>query len=109
MNTVTIKLKGQEYKAKLDFRTLANIQSALRKDGMSLTMQEIFEGIGKQDFAIIVEIVVQSILRCHPQLKRTNLEDKLDFNELSNVFEFIVELTNESMPKTEGKTEDEGN
>ena len=109
MNTVTITLKGQEYKAKLDFRTLANIQTAFRKEGISLTMQEIFDGIAKQDFAIIVEIVVQSILRCHPQLKRANLEDKLDLNELTNVFEFIVELANVSMPKAEDKDEEEGN
>lgn len=109
MNTVTITLKGQEYKAKLDFRTLANIQTAFRKEGISLTMQEIFDGIAKQDFAIIVEIVVQSILRCHPQLKRANLEDKLDLNELTNVFEFIVELANVSMPKSEDTTDEEGN
>lgn len=109
MNTVTITLKGQEYKAKLDFRTLANIQTAFRKEGITLTMQEIFDGIAKQDFAIIVEIVVQSILRCHPQLKRANLEDKLDLNELTNVFEFIVELANVSMPKSEDTTDEEGN
>lgn len=109
MNIVTLKLKGQEYKAKLDFRTLANIQTAFKREGITLTMQEVFDGIAKQDFAIIVEVVVQSILRCHPQLKRANIEDKLDFNEITNVFEFIVELANESMPKSEDKSDEEGN
>lgn len=106
-NTVTLTLKGQEYKAKLDFRTLANIQTAFKKEGIKLTMQEVFDGIAQQDFAIIVEVVVQSVLRCHPQLKRASIEDKLDFAEITNTFEFIVELANESMPKSEGN-EDEG-
>lgn len=105
MNTVTITLKGQEYKAKLDFRTLANIQNAFKKEGMKVTMQEVFEGISEQDFAIITEVVVQSILRCHPQIKRGVIESKLDFEEMTNVFEFIVELAETSMPKAKEETE----
>ena len=109
MNTVTLILKGQEYKTKLDFRTLANIQSTFRKNGRTITMQEVFDGIAKQDFEVIVEVVVQSILRCHPQLKRTSIEDKLDFEEITNVFEFIVELASVSLPQSKEKTDEEGN
>ena len=105
MNIVTLNLKGQEYKAKLDFRTLANIQNAFKKEGMKVTMQEVFEGISEQDFAIITEVVVQSILRCHPQIKRGVIESKLDFEEMTNVFEFIVELAEISMPKAKEETE----
>ena len=67
---VQINLKGQEYNGKLDFRTIANIQAELRNRGMVVGLQEIFERIREQDFNVITELVVQSILRCHPKLKR---------------------------------------
>lgn len=106
MKIVNITLKGQEYRAKLDFRTLANIQTALKKEGLKVSMQEVFEGIAEQDFAIITEVVVQSILRCHPQIKRGVIESKLDFEEMTNVFEFIVELAEKSMPQAKESKEE---
>ena len=40
---IQVKLKGQEYNAKLDFRTLANIQGELRKRDIKIGFQELFE------------------------------------------------------------------
>lgn len=101
---VQINLKGQEYSGKLDFRTIANIQAELRNRGMVVGLQEIFERIREQDFNVITELVVQSILRCHPKLKRHMIEDKLDLDEMVNAIEFTQKLVEGSITvKEEGK------
>lgn len=101
---VQINLKGQEYSGKLDFRTIANIQAELRNRGMVVGLQEIFERIREQDFNVITELVVQAILRCHPKLKRHNIEDKLDLDEMVNAIEFTQKLVEGSITvKEEGK------
>ena len=100
-NTVEIKLKGQKYNGRLDMRCLANVQLELKKQGIEMNMQDIFNSIGKQDLAI------QSILRCHKQVKRASIEDKMDFSEMENVFSFITKLAETSMPKNEGKQVEE--
>ena len=104
---IQVKLKGQEYNAKLDFRTLANIQGELRKRDIKIGFQEIFERIQEQDFMIITEIIVQSILRCHTQLKRHHIEDKLDLDELVNALSFVAELVQASITVDEGKQKEE--
>ena len=104
---IQVKLKGQEYNAKLDFRTLANIQGELRKRDIKIGFQEIFERIQEQDFMIITEIIVQSILRCHTQLKRHHIEDKLDLDELVNALSFVAELVQASITVDEGKPKEE--
>ena len=104
---VQITLKGQEYNAKLDFRTLANIQGELRKKDVKIGFQELFERIQEQDFMVITELVVQSILRCHPQLKRHHIEEKLDLNELVNALTFVGELVQSSITVDEGKPKEE--
>lgn len=98
---IQIKLKGQEYNAKLDFRTMANIQGELRKNGIKIGFQELFERIQEQDFMVITELIVQSILRCHTQLKRHHIEDKLDLNELVNALGFVAELVQSSISTNE--------
>jgi len=103
---IQIKLKGQEYNAKLDFRTMANIQGELRKRDVKIGFQEMFERIQEQDFMVITEIIVQSILRCHTQLKRHHIEDKLDLDELVNALNFVAELVQNSIT-TKGKPQEE--
>ena len=104
---IQVKLKGQEYNAKLDFRTLANIQGELRKRDIKIGFQEIFERIQEQDFMVITELIVQSILRCHTQLKRHHIEDKLDLDELVNALTFVAELVQSSISINEGKPKEE--
>lgn len=103
MQTNTIILKGQEYKAKLDFTTLGKVQSALRKQGIKIGFQEIFTEIQAQNFGVITELIIQSILRVHPQIKREILEEKLDLSELENAFTFMAQLIEDSLPKGDKK------
>lgn len=104
MENIIIVLKEQEYQANLDFKALGRVQSVLRKDeGLKLTFQQIFEEVQAQNFAVVSEIVIQSILRVHKQLKREVIEDKLDLGELENVFTFVASLIENSLPKDDGK------
>lgn len=103
MEQQTINLKGQEYKAKLDFATLGKVQTALRKQGVKIGFQEIFNEVQAQNFAVITELIIQSILRCHPQIKREVIEEKLDLAELENAFTFMANLIEASLPKADKK------
>ena len=104
---IQVTLKGQEYNAKLDFRTMANIQGELRKRDVKVGFQELFERIQEQDFMVITELIVQSILRCHTQLKRHHIEDKLDLDKLTNALSFVAELVQSSITVDEGKQKEE--
>lgn len=103
MNEHTITLKGQEYKGRIDFATLGKVQNGLRKQGIKLGFQQIFTEIQAQNFAVITELVIQAILRCHPQIQREVIEEKLDLSELENVFSFLGNLITESLPKDDNK------
>ena len=105
---VNITLQGQEYNAKLDFSVIGKIQVELSKMGLNLKLKEIFEEVEKENFAVVNEIVVQSILKCHPKLKRHMIEDKLVISEMENVGDFLAELVEKSIAvKKEGKLQGE--
>jgi hypothetical protein len=100
----TITLKGQEYSAVLDFTTLGKTQVALKKySDLKIGFQEIFTEVQNQNFAVVTELVIQSILRKHPQLKREAIEEKLDLGELENVFNFLAELVTDALPQNDKK------
>ena len=102
--TNTITLQGKEYQAKLDFGTLGRVQVGLRKNyDLKLGFQQIFTEVQAQNFAVISELIVQSILRVHKQLTRENIEEKLTLDELENAFTFIAQLIEASLPKTDNK------
>lgn len=107
MEKVEIELKGQKYNGKMDMRTLANVQSELRKQGQVMNMQEIFAAISQQDLNIVLEMVVQAILRCHKKVTRASIEDKMSFSEMENVSNFIESLAKQAMPETEGKQQED--
>ena len=104
MDRITIELNGQVYEGKLDFATLGKIQANLKKElGQAITIQEIFEGVSNQDFAVINEIVVCSIQRCHKQIKRENILEKMNFNNMEVIFKFITDLFEDAIPQEEEK------
>ena len=104
MDRITIELNGQVYEGKLDFATLGKIQANLKKElGQAITIQEIFEGISNQDFNIINEIVVCSIQRVHKQIKRENILEKMNFNNMEVIFKFITDLFEDAIPQEEKK------
>ena len=107
-NTATITLAGKEYNGKLDFLTLARVQSACFKEGYRLTTEEIFKEAQQENLTVILEIVIQSILRMYPQIKRYQIEDKLSLEEFGTVVSFLEELFETSLPKEEEAEEVQG-
>jgi hypothetical protein len=98
MNIAKLELKGQTYRARLDFLSLGKAQANLKKQGFKYTFKEIFEAVQEQDFTVITEVVIESVLRIHPQIPRATLEDALDFDELENVFTFVADLIEKALP-----------
>jgi hypothetical protein len=99
MEPKTITLQEQEYKAILDFKTLGMVQTALRKDGIKIGFQEIFTEVQNQNFAVVTELIIQSILRVHKQIRRESIEEKLGLDELENAFTFLAELIQDALPQ----------
>lgn len=99
--TIDITLSGKKFKMKFDFETIANIQSELKKKGLSYKFTDLFKGIEEQDFSIIVPIVVHSIRRVHPQIEAHSIKDLLTLDESETIIEALVELIDASMPKNE--------
>lgn len=105
-----IVLENQEYNGVLDFEVVGNIQIYMEKEyGLKLTIPQIFEAVREQKLYIINELVVQSILRCHRQLKRENILSKLTFFNTTEVMQFVSDLNENSMPtdNKEGKQSEE--
>jgi len=98
MKHSTVEFKEQKYRAILDFLALGKVQTELKKQGIKLTFQQIFKEIEEQNFAVISEIVVQSILRVQPQIPREQIEEHLTFDELENVFTFLADLVEKALP-----------
>lgn len=102
--TSVITLQGKEFKAKLDFATLGRTQAALKKEyGITIKFQEIFTEVQNQNFAVITELLVQSILRCHKQFTREQIEEKLTLDNIEPIFKFISDLIIDSLPADDKK------
>lgn len=100
MKNAEILLEGQKYEGKLDFGTLAKVQAELKKEtGAGYTIQEIFEGVQNQDFMVINQIVVCAIQRVHKQVKANSIVEKMNFNNMEEIFKFIADLFEDAMPK----------
>lgn len=99
-NKITeITLNENTYKMKFDFETIARIQAELRKNGLPYKFFEIFEALEAQDFSVILPLIIHSIQRMHPQVKRETIINALSFDNLEVVVNALLELIENSMPK----------
>lgn len=99
---VKIKLGKKEYMGRLDFLTLVRIQNSLRKMyDFDLKYNEVFKEIDNQNLAVILEVVVQSILRVHGQIKRERIEDAIGLRDTDTLMTFIYELVGQALPNEE--------
>lgn len=99
---VKIKLGKKEYMGRLDFLTIVRIQNNLRKlYDFDLKFNEVFKEIDNQNLAVILEVVVQSILRVHGQIKRERIEDAIGLRDTDTLMTFIYELVGQALPNEE--------
>ena len=105
---IQVILNEQTYYARMDFKAIAETQWELeQKKGKFLTVPQIFKGVSDDNLSIIGEILIQAILRCHPQLSHETLYENMKFQELNKIREAIGELVQASLPIDEDKKKDE--
>ncbi|AXU79269.1 TPA: hypothetical protein ACHTFF_002368 [Clostridioides difficile] len=106
-NKMEIKMNGVVYEAKLDMGALAEIQDFFRKKNDFLKLPEIIRGYSEENFMIINEIIIQSIQRCHKQLKRDEILDNMLLKDIGKIKAYAGELIINSLPKDDKKKEKE--
>ncbi len=97
---IEIVLNEKKYQARLDFMCIAETQWYLDTvRGKFYTVPNLMKGLSEDNLMIIGEILIQAILRCHPQLSRDVIYENLKFQELNTIREAIGELIKASMPQ----------
>ena len=99
---IKITLNEQVYYARLDFKCIAETQWELeQKKGKFFTVPNIFKAVSDDNLTVVGEILIQAILRCHPQLTHEVLYEHMKFQELGAIREAIGNLVTASLPKSE--------
>ncbi|HCU2611096.1 TPA: hypothetical protein OUK91_000668 [Clostridioides difficile] len=106
---ITIKLNEESvvYDARLDMGAIAETQHFFKLRNDFMTVPEILKWVGKGDFMVVNELIIQSILRCHKQLNRDDIITNLKFREMPKIHEYLNSLLEKAMPAKENDSEDE--
>lgn len=97
---IEVVLNEKKYNARLDFLALANTQWYLESEkGKFFTVPNIMKGLSEDNLTVIGALLIESILRCHPQLSREVIYENMKFNELNIIREAIGELIKASLPQ----------
>ena len=101
---ISIILNEKTYGAKMDFYAIANTQWFFKTEkGVFLTVPQMLEAVSKDDLSIMGELLMQSIMRVHPQLTREVLMENMKFNELNIIRQALGNLVTASLPQTDDK------
>ncbi|MCC0653636.1 hypothetical protein [Clostridioides sp. ES-S-0001-03] len=107
---ITIKLNEESvvYDARLDMGAIAETQHFFKLRNDFMTVPEVLKWVGKGDFMVVNELIIQSILRCHKQLNREDIITNLKFREMPKIHEYLNLLLDKAMPaKEKNNGEDE--
>ncbi|MCE4722104.1 hypothetical protein LW316_09310 [Clostridioides difficile] len=107
---ITIKLNEESvvYDARLDMGAIAETQHFFKLRNDFMTVPEVLKWVGKGDFMVVNELIIQSILRCHKQLNREDIITNLKFREMPKIHEYLNLLLEKAMPaKEKNNGEDE--
>ncbi len=89
-----IVLNNKTYKGKIDLVTISNYQKALSKiHKKKVGLKDLLDCIKDEEIDAIVELFICTVQRVQ-EVDRKELEDLLDFNNITKVTEFITELIN---------------
>lgn len=89
-----IVLNNKTYKGKIDVITLSNYQKSLSKiHKKKIGLKELADFIKGEEIDAIVELFICTVQRVQ-EVDRKELEDLLDFNNITKVTDFITELIN---------------
>lgn len=96
-----IILNEQSYNGRLDMGAIANVQNELKLIKKNITIPEIFNEVRSENYSAINQIIVQSIKRCHPQLKDVDILDNMKLKEKDKILNYISDLLIKALPKDE--------
>ena len=89
-----IVLNNKTYKGKIDLVTISNYQKALSKiHKKKVGLKDLLDCIKDEEIDAIVELFICTVQRVQ-EVDRKELEDLLDFNNITKVTDFITELIN---------------
>lgn len=101
---ISITLNEKTYSARLDFMALANTQWYIDNEkGKFYTVPDMMKGINCGNLTLIGNLVIESILRCHPQLDRKIIYESMKVNDLKVINDAVVELLEAGLPKNDDK------
>ena len=97
---IEVTLNEKKYQARMDFKAIAETQWTLDTErGKFLTVPNIIKGLVDGNLVIIGELLIQCILRCHPQLNHEILYENMKYAELRNINDAVGELIKASLPQ----------
>ncbi|WP_270670257.1 hypothetical protein [Paraclostridium bifermentans] len=98
-----IVLNEQTYNGRLDMGAIANIQQELQKIKKNITIPEIFNEVSNENYSAINQIIIQSITRCHPQLKEADILLNMKLKEKDDIVMSVLDLMKKALPIDEDK------
>lgn len=98
-----IVLNEQTYNGRLDMGAIANIQQELQKIKKNITIPEIFNEFENGNYSATNQIIIQSIKRCHPQLKDSDILLNMKLKEKDVIVRSVLDLVKKALPIDEDK------
>nr|WP_195365918.1 hypothetical protein [[Eubacterium] tenue] len=95
---VEIKLNDKKYSARLDMGAIANAQNNLQKTKKNMTIVEMFNNVGEENYSVINNLMIESIRRCHPQLNAENILEDMKLKEKDHITLQVYELMKVALP-----------
>lgn len=102
METATLELGKNKYKGILDMKHIKKIQYELSKKGFNYRIDQLFEELSKPNMLVVLEFILQSTNRCIEDLLIEIINE-----DLKNIFNYINELLEISLPKKKSLGMDE--
>lgn len=100
-DVIEIKLNNKTYRARLDMGAIAEAQWNLMKVKENMTVVEMFDLVKKENYKVINNLIIESIRRCHPQLKAEHILEDMKLHERNNITLQVLALMKASLPSSD--------
>lgn len=98
---IEIQLNDKKYRARLDMGAIAEAQWNLKQVQENMGVAEMFDLVKKENYKVINNLIIESIRRCHPQLKTGNILEDMKLHERNNITLHVFSLMKASLPASD--------
>jgi hypothetical protein len=102
-DNIEIIMNDATYNARLDMGAIANAQNNLQKLKKNIGVVEMFDQVKEENYLVVNNLIIESIRRCHPQLKAENILENMKLCEKNKIVAYVFELMNASLPSDDSK------